>query len=182
MHCWLRHSVYSWVVDCNRNGVDDAEDVTSGASEDCNVNLNPDECELDCDASGVPDVCEIANGTVLDANGNGNPDECDDFDGDGILDDDDDDIDGDGVANGTDPCDYTTQGAPITPFGAPLADTDNDCDIDLTDFKRFQQNCLPSGPGGVGSGFCQTRFDADLDQNIDLNDYAYLARVFTGSF
>lgn len=32
-------------VDCNGNGVDDAEDVASGLSEDCNANGVPDECE-----------------------------------------------------------------------------------------------------------------------------------------
>ena len=33
-------------VDCNRNDIDDAADLTSGSSEDCNDNGVPDECEI----------------------------------------------------------------------------------------------------------------------------------------
>ncbi|HPF37739.1 MAG TPA: NF038122 family metalloprotease [Phycisphaerae bacterium] len=32
--------------DCNNNGVDDATDIASGTSDDCNQNGTPDECEL----------------------------------------------------------------------------------------------------------------------------------------
>ncbi len=38
-------SVRVWVRDCNKNGVDDAEDITSGTSEDVNGNGIPDECD-----------------------------------------------------------------------------------------------------------------------------------------
>ncbi len=48
------------LVDCNDNGVADGTDITSGASDDCNLNGIPDECEClaDDDMNGVPDACE----------------------------------------------------------------------------------------------------------------------------
>jgi len=64
-------------VDCNDNGVDDADDIASGTSEDCNSNGIPDECEKDCNSNGIPDDCDIASGTSPDCNANGLPDECD---------------------------------------------------------------------------------------------------------
>ncbi len=48
-------------ADCNSNGVDDAQDIVLGNSNDCNVNNVPDECE------GVGDVVEagtLASGSV----------------------------------------------------------------------------------------------------------------------
>ncbi len=48
--------------------------------------------ELDCNLNGNPDACDIANGSSADSNGNGIPDECDesacsgDIDGDGDAD------------------------------------------------------------------------------------------------
>jgi hypothetical protein len=50
-------------VDCNGNGVNDADDIVSGTSDDCNSN-------------GIPDECDVRSGTSIDANGNGVPDEC----------------------------------------------------------------------------------------------------------
>jgi hypothetical protein len=44
--------------DCNGNGISDATDVSSGASDDCNANGSPDECDTDNNANGVPDDCE----------------------------------------------------------------------------------------------------------------------------
>lgn len=49
--------------DCNANGIDDAIDLSSSTSPDCNGNTVPDECDIQCTSS--------------DANGNGVPDECD---------------------------------------------------------------------------------------------------------
>jgi hypothetical protein len=51
------------VNDCNTNGIEDAVDISGGASQDCNSN-------------GVPDECDIASGTSNDANLDGFPDEC----------------------------------------------------------------------------------------------------------
>ncbi len=50
-------------LDCNDNGIDDADDIGSGFSEDCNNN-------------GIPDECDISEGSSNDANNNGIPDEC----------------------------------------------------------------------------------------------------------
>lgn len=61
--------------DCNRNGVSDAADISSGFSQDTNGNGVPDECE-DCNGNGVLDGSDIGNGTSLDRNNNGIPDEC----------------------------------------------------------------------------------------------------------
>lgn len=70
------------VVDCNDNGIEDAEDIATGTSQDCNGNAVPDECDvadgtsLDCNGNGVPDDCDISGGTSSDSNTNGVPDEC----------------------------------------------------------------------------------------------------------
>ena len=72
----------SCFVDCNENGILDADDIAGGTSEDCNSNLIPDECDLadltslDCNANDIPDECDIAEGTSRDTNGNIVPDEC----------------------------------------------------------------------------------------------------------
>ena len=63
-------------VDCNRNGVPDQCDLSSGASDDSNGNQIPDDCESDCNGNGVPDDSDIASGTSRDRDGDGEPDEC----------------------------------------------------------------------------------------------------------
>lgn len=62
--------------DCNSNSSSDLCDVVGGASNDCNVNLMPDECEADCNGNAIPDSCDISSRTSEDLNGNGVPDEC----------------------------------------------------------------------------------------------------------
>jgi len=67
-------------ADCNNNGVDDAIDISSGTSQDCNSDGVPDECQLagrDCNGNGQLDSCEIAGNPALDCNGNGTIDSCD---------------------------------------------------------------------------------------------------------
>jgi hypothetical protein len=49
--------------DCNRNGLDDREEVSGDLAPDCNQN-------------GAPDSCDIAAGTSPDDDGDGVPDEC----------------------------------------------------------------------------------------------------------
>jgi hypothetical protein len=64
--------------DCNENGIPDECDIASGFSQDLNGNGVPDECEpADCNGNGVPDDVDIAEGTSLDCNENEVPDECD---------------------------------------------------------------------------------------------------------
>jgi len=75
---------YASAQDCNHNGINDRDEIDSGA-EDCNGNGILDECDLltglDCNGNGIPDACDIADGVVEDCNGNGVPDECDISDG-----------------------------------------------------------------------------------------------------
>jgi len=74
---------YEFLLDCNNNGVPDAEDIANATSKDCNNNSIPDECDIasstskDCNNNGIPDECDIDAGTSQDCNGNGVPDECD---------------------------------------------------------------------------------------------------------
>ena len=92
--------------DCKTNGIDDASDLASGTSRDCDTDGVPDECQLagnDCNADGTPDPCQFAgsdcnsNGTLddceLDCNSNGTADDCElaagsaaDCDADGVPD------------------------------------------------------------------------------------------------
>ncbi len=75
------------VNDCNQNGIDDAIDISGGASPDVNNNGIPDECE-DCNGNGVLDDEDIRTGFSPDLNGNGIPDECEpDCNGNNIPDD-----------------------------------------------------------------------------------------------
>jgi hypothetical protein len=54
---WIRS------IDCNGNGVDDAEDIASGTSLDCNATGVPDECEAivsaDFDADGAVSLADF---------------------------------------------------------------------------------------------------------------------------
>ncbi|MGA1225409.1 MAG: dockerin type I domain-containing protein, partial [Phycisphaerales bacterium] len=81
------------LVDCNDNGQQDAFDISTGASLDCNRDGIPDECQTDdptrdCNMNGLPDWCDIADGTSLDLDFNGVPDECEcsgDLNGDSLV-------------------------------------------------------------------------------------------------
>jgi|GEM_PF-1460230 len=67
--------------DCNKNGIPDALDISSGHSSDCNANHVPDECEpggtRDCNNNGIKDLCDLVAGAATDCNDNGILDECD---------------------------------------------------------------------------------------------------------
>jgi hypothetical protein len=102
-------------ADCNGNGVDDAEDIASGTSQDMDWDGVPDECEADCNQNGQPDDYDIANGAP-DCNGNGRPDSCDlldgtsqDANGNGIPDECDPDCNGNGVPDDLDILNGTSQ-------------------------------------------------------------------------
>ena len=103
--------------DCNGNGIDDADEIATGAAADSNGNGVPDDCE-DCDGDGILDDAEIAAGAPdvdgdfvpddcqTDCNGNGVPDTHDvaigtsaDLDHNRIPDECEADCDGDGVAD-----------------------------------------------------------------------------------
>ena len=107
-------------IDCNGNGVDDAEEIASGALSDTNGDSIADECQ-DCDGDGTLDPVEIAQGAA-DINLNGVPDDCEadcnangqpdlfeiaqalasDVDGNSVIDSCDPDCDGNAVADGVD--------------------------------------------------------------------------------
>lgn len=89
-----------FIVDCNGNGVDDADDLANGTSEDCNLNEIPDECEVDSDGDGVIDPCDEFPNDPTDGQGddedenqndndNGNNDDNGNDNGDGNVNDND---------------------------------------------------------------------------------------------
>ncbi len=62
--------------DCNGNGIEDADDITNGTSEDCDGDGQPDECQTDSDNDGLIDACD-AFPTIaddLDSDNDGTPD------------------------------------------------------------------------------------------------------------
>lgn len=68
-------------VDCNQNGIDDADDIAQGTSNDCDVNGTPDECQIDQDGDGYIDACDncplSTNPDQDDYDANGLGDACD---------------------------------------------------------------------------------------------------------
>jgi hypothetical protein len=66
-------------ADCNANGRDDIDDITSGASPDCNDNAVPDECELGEDRVAYEAALTIDTGhssaiVIIDYDGDGDGD------------------------------------------------------------------------------------------------------------
>ena len=149
------------ILDCNNNGVPDADEIASGAVPDCNNNgfpdscdieygfdspngqsniflstdldLNgvPDECDPDCNNNGIPDGADIASGTSLDCDGNLIPDECQP------------DCDGDGIP---DVCE-------LPPFG-----TSADCDGD-----GIPDECQPDCNNNGVNDACDITSGTSLD-------------------
>ncbi len=62
--------------DCDGDGVGDVCAIAGGASQDCNSNTVPDNCENDCNCNGIDDFTDVAAQTSDDCNGNEMPDEC----------------------------------------------------------------------------------------------------------
>ncbi|MDA1008744.1 MAG: right-handed parallel beta-helix repeat-containing protein [Planctomycetota bacterium] len=80
-------------ADCNRNGVDDLEEIALGTAADTDGNMVPDGCDADCNGNGIIDAVEVRRGWRSDCNGNGILDSCEiewgtelDEDGDGRID------------------------------------------------------------------------------------------------
>lgn len=81
-------------IDCNNNGIPDAEDIASGIARDCNLNGIPDSCDIttgfakDCNINGIPDSCDVASG-LPDTDTDGRLDICEtdfgDFDLNGVI-------------------------------------------------------------------------------------------------
>jgi len=55
-------------ADCNGNGVEDAQDISGGTSQDCDVNGVPDECQPDTDGDGTIDACDDCGTQLTDNN------------------------------------------------------------------------------------------------------------------
>ena len=101
-------------IDCNENSVQDADDISGGASQDCNLN-------------GVPDECDIASGASNDTDGDGVPDECQclgDLDGDGGV----------GLSDLSKLLSNYGQSSGMTPTDGDL---DGDGDVDLADLSML---------------------------------------------
>jgi glucose/arabinose dehydrogenase len=62
--------------DQNLNGIDDALDISGGASLDADADGIPDEAQTDCNANGEPDLYELFLGRKRDLDGDGIPDDC----------------------------------------------------------------------------------------------------------
>lgn len=67
---------YTYMPDCNQNGIDDEQDIALGTSEDCNANLIPDEClfvepQGDANQDGVLDDCGEGNDLCSGDGGDG---------------------------------------------------------------------------------------------------------------
>lgn len=74
----IQRGLFVLNYDCNRNMIDDTDDIASLTSLDCNSNGMPDECEAvnrDCDGNNRPDDCDIDDGAP-DVNANNVPDSC----------------------------------------------------------------------------------------------------------
>lgn len=136
----------------------------------------------DCNHNSVPDDVDIRSGASGDCNLNSQPDECEpDFDGDEAIDACDGDIDNDGVYNEADVCDFTPVGAAADPSGVAVGDRDADCDIDLSDYRFFDDCIEGGGPGATPqTPGCLPAYDGDLDGDIDLEDFARFSRVYSG--
>jgi len=163
------------------------------ASQDCNANSVPDECEspADCNQNGIRDFCELYDGSSPDCNASGVPDECElDTDGDGLIDDCDDDDDSDGVlddggGNGTigdQPCaDGRTVGCDdncrLVPNPAQ-EDTDGDGHSDACDACPHNVPGMPVDETGCVSLVLPGDFDRDGD--VDQSDYGRFQACVSG--
>ncbi|MCO6437117.1 MAG: thrombospondin type 3 repeat-containing protein [Phycisphaerae bacterium] len=170
--------------DCNENGIADQCDILNCpmgdlSCADCNNNVVPDECEPDCDEDGIPDACD----TFDDTDEDGVPDCFDlcplntpartcscplvqrcyfpslgacltqEFSVEACL-----------AAQGIPPCIQRP-----CRQGCLLGDFEVDGDVDLADIAVFQRAF--TGPGGFNVQDFTIVFDANEDDDIDLEDF-----------
>ena len=141
--------------DCNGNGIDDAIDIFTGTSSDCDSNGVPDECQPDCDDDGLPDVCET------DCNANGTPDDCESFadcNSNGIPDECETDCNENGVP---DDCDIAS-GTSLDLNGNSIPD---ECECRATSY-------CSTAPNSVGGG---ALMDSSGSYSVSLNDTSLIA-------
>lgn len=88
------------------------------------------------------------------------------------------DTDGDGISDENDVCCNTPPGVLVNVDGAPTADLNGDCSVDLPDAASFV-SCL-SGAAVLVSPSCEPP-DFDIDGDVDLKDFGSIQNGFTGS-
>lgn len=194
-------------ADCNGNNIPDSCDLRDCQGElwcgDCNGNDKPDSCDEDCNGNGTPNDCE----TVPDTDGDGVED-CFDLcpfttpvdlclPAENVL--------CRSLISGF--CFFTTRSQcfinngevvcgdqrdcgflPLCPEsecrdGCLVGDYDKDGDIDFADVGPFQM-CFSGDVDSVDyqlpSAECLLRFDFNLDDDVDLNDFSELHEVLAG--
>jgi carboxypeptidase A1 len=178
-----RHGIWAFALElgCCTYAVSPA-DILPTAQEIAPTMMVLAEWIDDCDANGIPNQEELAGGFAIDCNANLIPDQCEpDFDGDLIVDQCDPDTDNDGVLNTADKCPFTRPGVQIDSNGAPFADYNGNCVIDLLDYRRFHL-CI-FGPATIPSiNLCRDVFEHNGDGYIDLRDVGEFTRNFAQRF
>jgi hypothetical protein len=135
------------------------------------LRLEPD---IDCNDNGTIDRLEVEQPGVADCDGDWVPDACErDWDGDGLIDGCDEDMDGDGLTNEADVCFVNGVGAVVRSDGRPLADTNEDCLVDRSDYQRWLRCTEGDAPAA-----CFPAFDLDQDGALSLADFAAFQRSF----
>lgn len=144
-------------LDGNRDADDEAivlATISAGGSG-CNADSSCGWRDGDFNCDGIVDQADLT--AVNDSDGDGIEDSADncpdvanadqqDFDSDGDGDACDEDVDDDGVANEADVCDFTPLGANVQADGGLSSDLDGDCDVDLEDYVRFQEDYTGPNP------------------------------------
>lgn len=158
---------YENVDDCNGNGISDPVETASGASQDCNQNSRPDECEpfVDCNHNAVRDSCDISTGFDTDCNANAIPDECDLASAPVIDCNANSRIDSCDIADGTsDDCNDNA-----VPDECDFADgTSKDCnDNDIPDDCESMADCDHNGELDICQIDAKPRLDCDLNGILD---------------
>ena len=189
--CWVSPTVTdAQITDCNGNGVEDATDISSGTSTDCNTDGIPDDCQLDTDMDGAIDDCDRDDDN--DGVGDGadqfplDPTQCSDSEGDGCDDcssgsfditNDGPDNDGDGLCDSGD-LDDDNDGIPDTEDANPNnSSICGDSDSDGCDDCAVQGTSAPANDGldTDSDGLCDAGDpDDDNDMVADGGDSAPL--------
>jgi predicted outer membrane repeat protein len=135
------------LIDCNGNGLPDADDISGGTSFDVDSDGTPDECQADCNGNGLPDDFELASGAGADCNGNSLPDDCDiaamtsfDCNGNGVPD----ECETDCNCNGIDDAMDLLAG---TSFDCNTNGIPDDCDTEPQPFRAESPVLSPIGTG-----------------------------------
>jgi hypothetical protein len=195
-------------ADCNANGIPDSCDLADCLGElwcgDCNGNTAPDICDADCNGDGVPNDCEA----ITDTDGDG-IDDCDDLcpfttPVDECLPEENvlcRSLNNPGLCFPTTRTNCIIQGGepvcgdpvdcvflPLCPDsqcrdGCLVGDYDKDGDIDFADIG-FMQMCFSGDVSSIKYELptveCLLRFDFDLDDDVDLDDYFELMGLLAG--